>query len=94
MIHDVIEARYLGGYRLEVRFDNGRMGVVDFSDRIKRGGVYSRLSDVEFFKSVQINHELGVLSWAGGIDVAPETLYNEATGEPLPAWMSEAVQLG
>jgi len=42
---------------------------------------------MEYFKQVQINKELGVLCWPDGVDVAPETLYSEATGEPLPAWM-------
>jgi hypothetical protein len=27
------------------------------------------------------------LCWPGGVDVAPETLYHEATGEPLPEWL-------
>ena len=25
--------------------------------------------------------------WPGDIDIAPETLYSEATGESLPTWM-------
>jgi len=90
MLHDVVQATYLGGYRIEVVFDNGRRGVVDFSDRVKRGGAYSRLRDPEFFKAFHIHEELGVLTWADEIDVAPETLYSEATGEPLPAWMDDA----
>lgn len=32
--------------------------------------------------------ELGVLSWGGDIDIAPESLYSRATGEPLPDWMA------
>jgi hypothetical protein len=31
--------------------------------------------------------ELGVLCWPEGVDIAPEIIYNEATGEPLPEWM-------
>ena len=42
---------------------------------------------MEYFKQVHINKELGALCWPDGVDVAPETLYSEATGEPLPAWM-------
>jgi hypothetical protein len=32
-------------------------------------------------------NELGVLTWADEIDIAPETLYAEATGSPMPEWM-------
>jgi len=87
MYKDVIEVRYLNGYRLELVFENGKKGVVDFQSYIKKGGVFNRFSDMEYFKKVQINKELGVLCWPDGVDVAPETLYSEATGEPLPAWM-------
>jgi len=34
-----------------------------------------------------VNKELGVLTWGDEVDVAPETLYAEATGSGLPAWM-------
>jgi hypothetical protein len=34
-----------------------------------------------------VNHELGTLTWQNEIDIAPETLYSEATGSPLPDWV-------
>jgi hypothetical protein len=27
------------------------------------------------------------------VGIAPETLYSEATGEPLPAWMTKATEV-
>ena len=42
---------------------------------------------MEFFKNLKINEELGVLTWGDEIDIAPETLYAEATNSPLPDWM-------
>ena len=87
MYKDVIEIRYLEGYKLELVFENGKRGIVDFQSYIKKGGVFNRFSDMEYFKQVHINKELGVLCWPDGVDVAPETLYSEATGEPLPAWI-------
>ena len=87
MYKDVIEIRYLEGYKLELVFENGKRGIVDFQSYIKKGGVFNRFSDMEYFKQVHINKELGVLCWPDGVDVAPETLYSEATGEPLPVWM-------
>lgn len=87
MYYDVIEARCIEGYKLEITFKNGRKGVVDFKDYSKLGGVFSRFSDLEYFKKFYINQEIGVLCWPDEVDIAPETLYSEATGEPLPSWM-------
>ena len=50
--------------------------------------MFERFKDLEFFRSFSVNKELGVLTWGGEIDIAPETLYAEATGTALPAWMN------
>ena len=86
MIHDVIAAAYKGGYKIEVTFDDGNGGVVDFSSYLQRGGVFDRFKDIIFFKNFKINQDLGVLTWQDEIDIAPETLYAEATRTPLPNW--------
>lgn len=88
MYYDVIEAKYIEGYTLELTFENGKKGIVDFKDYIKLGGVFSRFSDLQYFKQFYINKEIGVLCWPDEVDIAPETLYSEATGEPLPSWMT------
>ena len=89
MIHDVVSAEHKGGYLVEVVFDDGKRGVVDFSPYAERGGVFTRFRDMTFFRDFHVNEELGVLAWGDDLDVAPETLYAEATGEPLPEWMTE-----
>lgn len=87
MIHDVVSAVYKGGYCIEVEFDDGKKGVVDFSKYLERGEVFDRFKDLDFFRNFHVNEELGVLTWGDDIDIAPETLYAEATGAPLPAWV-------
>lgn len=87
MIHDVINATYKGEYRIELEFDDGQRGVVDFSKYLNRGGVFSHFQDLDYFRSFEVDSELGTLTWGGAIDIAPETLYSEATGTDLPAWM-------
>lgn len=86
MLHDVVSAVYRGGHVIEVEFDDGKRGTFDFARYLRRGGVFERFKDIEFFRSFTINRELGVLTWGDEIDIAPETLYAEATGTPLPAW--------
>jgi hypothetical protein len=86
MHYDVISAEYLGDYSLEINFGNGKAGVVDFKKYIQKGGIFARLKDLEFFKKFTVNRELGTITWNNEIDIAPETLYSEATKEPLPKW--------
>lgn len=88
-MQDVVSAVYMGDYRIEVTFDNGKKGIVDFAKRLKKGGVFERFKDKDFFARFQVNHELGTLSWENEIDIAPETLYAEATGSSLPDWMEQ-----
>lgn len=90
MLHDVVKASYQDGYRIELEFDDGQKGVVDFSRYVERGGVFERFRDIEFFRRFSVNTEFGTLTWGDDIDVAPETLYAEATGTGLPAWMNPA----
>ena len=87
MVKDVISANYKSGYKIEVIFEDGATGVVDFSKYLSKGGVFDKFKDIEFFKSFKINEELGVLTWGDEVDIAPETLYAEATNSPLPDWI-------
>ncbi len=87
MLHDVVNATYRGDYRIELQFDDGEKGVVDFSKYIRRGGVFESFKDISFFRNFSVNAELGTLTWGGELDIAPETLYAEATGRKLPPWM-------
>ena len=88
MYKDIISANYKGDYKIEVVFEDGAKGIVDFSKYLSKGGVFEKFKDLEFFKSFKINEELGVLTWADEIDIAPETIYAEATDSQLPKWMS------
>ncbi len=87
-MYDLVEAKYIDGYTLELAFENGRKGTFDFSIYVKKGGVFERFSDFAYFRNFFVNRELGVLCWPDGLDIAPETLYHKTTGEPLPAWMT------
>ncbi len=93
MSMDVVSAKYVSEYKIELTFENGRSGIVDFTKFIRRGGVFGRLADPDFFVRVHVNEELGVLTWDDEIDVAPEILYSEATEEPLPDWMNQEKEM-
>ena len=90
MYYDAVAAEYLGDYKLRISFADGQSGVVDFARYIRKGGIFSKLENLENFKRFTVNQELGVITWDGEIDIAPETLYSEATQEPLPQWVEKA----
>ena len=89
MSYDVISAEYCDDYKIKVTFENGKSGIVDFQAFVNGRGIFSRLRDKESFMRFHINTELGILEWENDIDIAPETLYAEATGEGLPEWMNK-----
>jgi hypothetical protein len=90
-MYDIVKAKYLRDYKIELTFENGKTGIVDLKEYSKLGGVFTNFTDFVYFKKFRIHEELGVLCWPNGEDIAPETIYSMATGEPLPAWMEEEV---
>jgi hypothetical protein len=74
MNNDVVEVRYVREYVVWLRFQDGTSGEVDIQPSFK-GPVFDPLRDIEFFKRVRIDSEIGTIVWPNGADVAPETLY-------------------
>jgi len=84
MLPRIKKVRHIEKYRLELTFTNGEKAELDFRSRIVgRGGVFTPLEDVEFFKQVKVDREIGTLVWPNEVDFCPDVLYSEATGRPL-----------
>ncbi|GJQ24930.1 MAG: DUF2442 domain-containing protein [Planctomycetia bacterium] len=73
MIPHVIDAEYIKDYIIKVRFDDGSLKMVNLESYTKRGGIFSKFSDKEFFKKFFI--DLNTLCWPNGADIAPERLF-------------------
>ncbi len=85
MFPRIEKVRHIETYRLELTFTNGEKAELDLGDRIiGRGGVFASLEDVDFFKRVEVDPKVGTLVWPNGVDLCPDVLYSQATGEPLP----------
>ena len=88
---NVVSATYVDGYRLDVTFADGKSGIVDLERIIRKVRLFRRLTDVAVFKRFRINPDFGVLCWGDDLDIAPETLYEQATkGRPLQVAESKA----
>ncbi len=84
MFPRVKRVRHMRDYRLELSFTDGTTREVDFRQRIVgRGGVFSQLEDVGFFRQVQVDPEAGTIVWPNGVDFCPDVLYSLATGKPI-----------
>ncbi len=82
MFFDIIHAQYNSEYKIELEFEDKSKGTVDLSDYIKPDTVFAAFSDKEYFKAFHI--EYGTLVWGEGeVDIAPETLYERATGKEV-----------
>ena len=78
----VTDVRVLDGYRLELTFSDGVQGIVDLADRIVgRGGVFALIENLQVFRQVRVERELGSIVWPNGADVCPDLLYALATGQ-------------
>jgi hypothetical protein len=89
MLIDLVSAEYRGDYKIELIFEDGEAGIVDFSSYIDKAGVFSRFKDINYFKNFKVDPEIKTLVWSDEIDIAPEVLYAQATNSQLPAWMQK-----
>ena len=71
MFLHVVEARYVRGYTVWLRFSDGTCGEVDLSEELE-GPVFEPLRDPELFKRFTIAFH--TIAWENGADFAPEFL--------------------
>ena len=81
---DITGVEVVGPYRLRLAFADGTVGDVDFSGRRWRG-VFGPLKDADYFARVEVDPEAGTITWPGGLDMAPEPLYDEARRNTIDA---------
>jgi len=72
----VIEARYLGDYKVWLEFNDGRKGVVDLADDLY-GEPFEPLRKRERFAAFHIDYGLATIAWDHGADFAAEFLYEK-----------------
>lgn len=74
-IINVTEARYVHGYVLWLRFNDGLEGEVDLAHELT-GEVFAPLRDQNAFARLSVHPELRTVTWPNGADFAPEFLHS------------------
>jgi hypothetical protein len=89
---EIITAKPLSGYRLELHFNNNESGVVDLSEFVGRG-VFAVWEQPGVFEQVKVTAE-GAVEWPGELDMCADALYLRMTGKTpedlFPALRSRA----
>ena len=75
MNYHIVEARYVTGHVVWLRFRDGTSGEIDLK-AVLEGPVFEPLLDPLVFSQFQIDPEFHTLVWANGADVAPEFLHD------------------
>ena len=70
----VIASEYTDNYRLKLTFEDGKQKIVDLKDMLY-GEMFEPLKDINYFRQVKADIELGTICWPNGADISPETLY-------------------
>ena len=82
MYFDVKHAELTGSYVAKLTFEDGSTGSVDLGKYTKEGTVFEKFNDPGFLATMRV--EYGTLVWGDGeVDIAPEALYEEATGHRI-----------
>jgi Protein of unknown function (DUF2442) len=73
MLPRIVEARYIAGFKVWIRFSDGVEGDVDLSHELT-GPIFEPLRSAEEFRRFSLHPELHTLVWPNGADLAPEFL--------------------
>ena len=77
MLIYITEAKYLYDYKVELKFNDGKKGVVNLENELY-GTIFEPLKDKKIFATVKLDKDIDTISWENGADLAPEFLYYES----------------
>ena len=88
-MHEVLEVRPVGGYRLWLRFRDGTEGFVDLEPKFDFVGVFTPIVDLDRFAKVRINPDNGSIEWPGEVALDPAVLYSWVKESPGETWLGD-----
>lgn len=92
-MHYIIEASYIGDYKLKVRFGNEEIRIVDLSNHLD-GPIFEPLKDLSYFKQFTVNQDIDTIVWPNNADFSPDFLYEIGETISEPRHPADAAELG
>jgi len=77
---EVVEAKYLGDYKIRITFNNNESGEVDLKNDLW-GTVFEPLKNKKYFSEFKVSKTLGTIVWKNDADLAPEFLYEKISNK-------------
>ncbi|MEQ8693878.1 MAG: DUF2442 domain-containing protein [Gammaproteobacteria bacterium] len=84
MTPELKDAKYAGGYKIRLCFNDGTTGTIDFEKELW-GEVFEPMRELDLFRQFSIHPEFRTLCWPNGADFAPEYLYQAAAQQAAEA---------
>jgi hypothetical protein len=72
----IVRFNVMANYKINVAFADGTTGVADLAPRLSQGPLgdgFDAICEETAFAKVYLEH--GALTWPGGIDLAPDAMY-------------------
>jgi len=87
----VVNAEWVGGYKVFVEFCDGVAGTIDFSEKLDRDHrqIVRDLLNIDIFKTVKVDYD--TLCWDNGVDFAPEYIYEMVMTGKRTRQLAEAI---
>jgi len=82
MDYEILEAHYVRGHVVWLRFRDGTAGEIDLEPEMW-GPMFEPLKDPEVFRMFSIHPDFRTLVWPNGADLAPEFLHDTVRGAQL-----------
>ena len=74
MFLKIVKAKYINDYKIELSFNDGRVGIADLKEALY-GNAFKPLINKKLFANFKLDDELKTITWDNNIDLAPEYLY-------------------
>ena len=74
MDYHVVEAEYVSGYVVRLKFRDGTRGEIDLQAELT-GPMFEPLRNLDLFRQLRVDPEFHTLVWPNGADLAPEFLH-------------------
>jgi Protein of unknown function (DUF2442) len=93
MLKDIISAQAIHPHQIHLRFEDGIEGTIDLTEIIEFSGIFAPLQDPDYFAKLQVNPEIGTITWSNGADLDPDVLYAIVTQQTIPDYSAQESNL-